>query len=226
LALKPAIDAQFRTLADREHTVIAGSSLGASLATYAMLYASDTFGKAAVFSPAFWFNRDNLLATIRDRDEGEMGKIYFICGQYESSEMVSDMNNVRNALIYAGWPADDLAKHIDPDGQHNEASWDAQTMQAFRWLMNCKSDVQEESDELPVLLFPNPAGDEVYVALSNRDAMAQVAIREMGGRELRSQVCSSQPRLVFSLAGRPPATYNVVVTNTNGEQFFAPLIKK
>lgn len=51
--LKPYIDMNYRTLPDRENTVIGGSSLGGLISYYMVLEYDETFGKAIVFSPSF-----------------------------------------------------------------------------------------------------------------------------------------------------------------------------
>jgi len=48
--LKPFIDQHYRTLADRENTLIAGSSLGGQISLYAICEYPDTFGSAACIS--------------------------------------------------------------------------------------------------------------------------------------------------------------------------------
>ncbi|MEK7225470.1 MAG: alpha/beta hydrolase-fold protein, partial [Bacteroidota bacterium] len=52
--LKPFIDNNYRTLKDKEHTFIAGSSMGGIISMYAVLKYPKVFGGAGVFSPAFW----------------------------------------------------------------------------------------------------------------------------------------------------------------------------
>ena len=50
--LKPMIDAEFRTLPDREHTGIGGSSMGGLMAYYSVIRHNDVFSKAACLSSA------------------------------------------------------------------------------------------------------------------------------------------------------------------------------
>ncbi|MBK7307364.1 MAG: alpha/beta hydrolase [Chitinophagaceae bacterium] len=52
--LKPFIDKKYRTLSSKENTIIAGSSMGGLLSYYAMIKQPQVFGKAGIFSPAFW----------------------------------------------------------------------------------------------------------------------------------------------------------------------------
>src|SRR5688572_7394439 len=52
--LKPYIDKTYRTLADRDHTFTAGSSLGGLISFYAAMWYPQVFGGGGIFSPAFW----------------------------------------------------------------------------------------------------------------------------------------------------------------------------
>ena len=52
--LKPSIDANFRTLPDRENTFIAGSSMGGLMAVYAAAAYHHVFSRAACLSPSLW----------------------------------------------------------------------------------------------------------------------------------------------------------------------------
>src|SRR5262245_60757731 len=51
--LKPAIDARYRTLSDRAHTSIMGSSMGGLISLYAICEYPDVFGGAACLSTAW-----------------------------------------------------------------------------------------------------------------------------------------------------------------------------
>src|SRR4051812_7718100 len=53
--LKPLIDQQFRTLPDRLHTGIMGSSMGGLISLYAFFQHHEIFGFAGVMSPSLWF---------------------------------------------------------------------------------------------------------------------------------------------------------------------------
>ena len=73
--LKPLIDRQYRTLADRAHTGIGGSSMGGLIAIHAGVIRPDVFSRVMAMSSAVWFAEDGgawlsnnqLLAEIRAR---------------------------------------------------------------------------------------------------------------------------------------------------------------
>jgi predicted alpha/beta superfamily hydrolase len=62
--LKPSIDAQYRTLADREHTCAMGSSMGGLFSFYAAWTRPVVFGKAICLSSSFWWAGRHLIRTI------------------------------------------------------------------------------------------------------------------------------------------------------------------
>ena len=53
--VKPLVDATFRTMPEREHTGIMGSSLGGLISLYGYFSHIDTFGFSGVMSPSLWF---------------------------------------------------------------------------------------------------------------------------------------------------------------------------
>lgn len=56
--LKPHVDQHFRTLPDRVHTGIGGSSMGGLITIYAGLMYPEVYGKLMVFSPSLWVGAD------------------------------------------------------------------------------------------------------------------------------------------------------------------------
>ena len=130
--LKPFIDHKYRTLANKENTVIAGSSLGGLISYYAMLVHPDVFGKAGIFSPSFWIAPDILSLT--DSVSYKLnGKLFFYIGELEGQQYVQDMINVMDklgsntkAIIYSA---------IDPNGSHNEQAWRKWFPEFYKWIM-------------------------------------------------------------------------------------------
>ena len=57
---KKEIDREFRTLPDREHTFISGSSMGGLMSLYAVLEYNQVFSRAAALSPSVWLARQKL----------------------------------------------------------------------------------------------------------------------------------------------------------------------
>jgi len=132
--LKPYIDHHYRTQPAREATGVAGSSMGGLLATYAALRYPALFGRVGVFSPAYWFAGQALLAYVAQQSPRPDTRWYFVCGTQEGPTMVPLMTAVRDALHDAGVPASHLAFQALPDGQHAEWFWRREFEPAYRWL--------------------------------------------------------------------------------------------
>lgn len=130
--LKPYIDQHFRTIGTKENTIIAGSSMGGLIAYYAALKYPDVFGKAGIFSPAFWTAKGIDNAT--DSLAGKLkGKYFFYVGGKEDSETVNDMMRIQEklgknsaAMIYS---------IIDPEAKHNEAAWRKWFAEFYNFIM-------------------------------------------------------------------------------------------
>lgn len=131
--LKPYIDKTYRTKTKKRNTIIMGSSLGGLTSYYAVLKYSEIFGKAGVFSPSFWFTKD--IYNLTEKSEKIKSKVYFLCGDSESDDMVSDMNNMERLLNSNRCYCLNLnEKKIVKGGQHNEKLWRDGFVKAILWL--------------------------------------------------------------------------------------------
>jgi alpha-glucosidase len=130
--LKPYIDSSYRTLSNKENTGIMGSSMGGLISFYAGLKYPDTFGKIAVFSPSFWFASDCFQYAT---EHGKINsKMYFLVGEDEGGNMVSDTEKMVEVMESNGFDKDHIYKKIVPKAQHNEQFWSSQFEQAVLWL--------------------------------------------------------------------------------------------
>ncbi|MGR5065050.1 alpha/beta hydrolase [Photobacterium sp. DNB22_13_2] len=84
--LKPFVDTHYRTQPERESTTIAGSSMGGFISLYAVLKYPDTFSKAGVFSPAFWFAPNEMKLFIEQASIEQPIEIYMDIGTNETSD--------------------------------------------------------------------------------------------------------------------------------------------
>ena len=130
--LKPYIDKRYRTLPSKENTIIAGSSMGGLISYYAALKYPDVFGKAGIFSPAFWTaggidqTTDSLAGKLK-------GKYFFYMGEKEGKKYIDDMIRIQekagknsSAMIYS---------FIDSEGKHNEQAWHKWFAEFYNWIM-------------------------------------------------------------------------------------------
>lgn len=131
--LKPKIDSTYRTKTKPRNTIIMGSSLGGLTSYYATLKYPTVFGKAGVFSPSFWFSKD--IYDFTEKSKKINSKIYFLCGDNESDEMVSDLNKMEHLLnINRCYCLNLNEKKIIKGGQHNEKLWRDGFIKAILWL--------------------------------------------------------------------------------------------
>lgn len=133
--LKPYIDQRFRTLPDREHTFIGGSSMGGLMSLYAVLRHNDVFSRAASFSPSIDVDANALLQLIYDSSPAPDTVIYMDYGTKELEYEPWTPENfarVSNALMDKGII---LSTRLVPDGDHSEASWERQLPFAIPTIM-------------------------------------------------------------------------------------------
>ncbi|QGK75173.1 alpha/beta hydrolase [Flavobacterium sp. SLB02] len=131
--LKPHIDATYRTKPKAKNTIIMGSSLGGLVSYYAILKYPETFGKAGIFSPSFWFSND--IYTLTEQATKIKTKIYFLCGDKESDDMVRDMTKMERLLDTKRCYCLHLTKSkIVKGGEHNEKLWRDGFVKAVLWL--------------------------------------------------------------------------------------------
>ncbi|MBQ5390210.1 MAG: alpha/beta hydrolase [Clostridia bacterium] len=123
---KPEIDRRFPTLPDREHTFIAGSSMGGLMSLYAVLQYNDVFARAACLSPSVWFASAQLDTLIRQAKVAPDTAVYMDYGARElphHKNMAARFKKVADLLFDKRI---DIACRIVPRGDHSEASWERQ----------------------------------------------------------------------------------------------------
>lgn len=124
--LKPAIDEKLRTLPDREHTIICGSSMGGLMALYGATVYNQVFQRAACLSPSLWLSPSKVIEMISRADIQYDTCIYM---DYGSKEIYNHAATVEALMSTAHML---LAKHVNlafrivPGGTHSEASWEQQ----------------------------------------------------------------------------------------------------
>jgi predicted alpha/beta superfamily hydrolase len=133
--LKPYIDANFRTKPQAQYNALVGSSMGALISTYGAVKYPSLFSKVGVFSPAFWFVRTQLNTYITNTVNDVSGlRLYFVCGQNEDTDMVPDMNAIKDNLVSKGVAASNTFTKVDSDGTHSESYWRREFPAAYLWL--------------------------------------------------------------------------------------------
>ena len=96
---KPSIDRKYRTLSDRPHTFIAGSSMGGLMSLFALLEYNQVFSRAAALSPSLWVAPDRLARLVRGAEVRSDTVLYMDYGSRELG------NHERGPAAYPGGPA-------------------------------------------------------------------------------------------------------------------------
>lgn len=133
--LKPYIDKHFRTLSDRNHTGIGGSSMGGLLSIYAGLMYPEVYSKVLVFSPSLWVDpqlHDHAPAFLNPDEDIRM---YLYGGGRESADLVQELQNFKENIESQGIHNNIIFQmSIDPKGKHNEYRWGEEFPRAVEWL--------------------------------------------------------------------------------------------
>jgi predicted alpha/beta superfamily hydrolase len=130
--LKPFIDKKYRTLSSKENTIITGSSMGGLISYYAAARYPDVFGKAGIFSPAFWTASG--IDSLTDTSGRNMkGKYFFYMGGKEGGTYVEDMKRIcdktgKNSAAF-------IYSVIDPEAEHKEKYWRQWFAEFYNWIM-------------------------------------------------------------------------------------------
>jgi predicted alpha/beta superfamily hydrolase len=134
-AIKPFVDANYRTLPDRNHTAVVGSSLGGLSADYAIHRYPEVFGKAGVFSPSYWVS-EQAFAIARSTPLPAGSRVYLYTGGREGGDSVSQLETMASILRAHSGGADNVTERVVPEAEHNEAAWRAEFPHAVRWLFD------------------------------------------------------------------------------------------
>lgn len=124
--LKPIIDARYPTMPDREHTWIAGSSMGGLMSLYAVTSYNRVFSRAAALSPSVWLVRDRMEQLIQKSDLLPGTVVYTDYGARELGNhtgMLRCFLRTADALAEKGAA---VTSRIVPGGEHCEACWEEQ----------------------------------------------------------------------------------------------------
>ena len=124
--LKPQIDAKYRTLPDREHTLICGSSMGGLMALYGATTYNHVFQRTACLSPSLWVSPGKVIEMVAKADIRNDTCIYM---DYGSEEIFNHAANAEALISMAHLLLTkrvNLAFRIVPGGTHSEASWEQQ----------------------------------------------------------------------------------------------------
>ncbi|HYH78906.1 MAG TPA: alpha/beta hydrolase-fold protein, partial [Longimicrobium sp.] len=136
--LKPYIDRRYRTRPDRLSTGVGGSSMGGLISLHAALKYPEVFGRAGVFSPAFWFSDSTFVQARAGAPPRPGTRIYLVTGAREGDEperYARDHRTMIDILVARGFtPGREIEGYVRADGTHQEWFWRREFPAAYRWL--------------------------------------------------------------------------------------------
>ena len=134
-SFKPEIDRRVRTLSDRRHTFIGGSSMGGLMSLYAVTAYNQVFSRAMALSPSLWVSPEQLAQEIDQARLGPSTVVYMDYGAREFANhaaMRAGFADTCTRLLQRHVP---LTARVVPGGEHCEASWERQLPFAVPALM-------------------------------------------------------------------------------------------
>ena len=122
-SFKREIDRRYPTMPNREHTFIAGSSMGGLMSLYAVSCYNAVFSRAAALSPSLDCEPKKLEGLIRTAAMKPDTVLYMDMGETECSR-----SGMQRFWHFARLMAERsrVTARIVPDGRHCEASWEKQ----------------------------------------------------------------------------------------------------
>lgn len=119
--VKPWVDAQYRTLADRTHTVLMGSSNGAAVTFSIMNRYPEVFGKAGLLSGNF-VRPEKQLSGFKGRTDF---RLWLDCGEKEVDAVFLPGNRALDERLQAAGykPGPEYHFEFFPGALHNEMAW-------------------------------------------------------------------------------------------------------
>lgn len=133
--LKPHIDSTFNTLTTKEHTLMAGSSLGGLITHYSLFTYPEVFGAGIIFSPSYWYS-EQIFDLTRIGLEGERPGIYMATGALEPESAGADHKRMTVLLRQLGYTTRELRSLIREGAGHNEKFWRDEFPRAMEWINN------------------------------------------------------------------------------------------
>lgn len=135
--LKPYIDANYRTKKEPAFTGIIGSSLGGLISYYGGLKYPHIFGKIGALSTSFWFS-SKVEEFTKENGRLQHNRMYLLVGEKEGYDTDKDSQKMEKILLKTGFNPRNLKLKINPNGEHNEAFWRSEFLEAVKWLYNIK----------------------------------------------------------------------------------------
>jgi predicted alpha/beta superfamily hydrolase len=135
--LKPYIDTHFRTLPDREHTGIGGSSMGGLISLHAGIAYPEVYSKFMIFSPSLWA-APSVFTDVRFLLQQSPTQFYLYVGGKEPALMLKDAEKLHKQLMLMQPDPYRLSLQfsVQQDAGHNESAWGREFPKSASWLFS------------------------------------------------------------------------------------------
>lgn len=134
--LKPYIDQHYRTLPEKEHTGLGGSSYGGLITLYLGMQYPDVFQNLLIVSPSIWWDGKYILKAYQSLNQAPDQRFWLYIGTGEGKDAIKNFRDLRDALIQQGLP-DDHLQYVETKGAlHNEEAWSEQAESMLRFIFS------------------------------------------------------------------------------------------
>ena len=146
--LKPFIDKTYRTLPGREHTGIAGSSLGGLISLYALFRKPEVFGFGGAVSPALWWAKRKIFSFVRGAPTPQPIRLWLDMGTEEGEAAgplmeyqkgPADCRRLIKTLMGKGYDQEqDVHYEEIAGGRHHELDWAARVDRMLLYFLGAE----------------------------------------------------------------------------------------
>jgi len=135
--VKPLIDSAYRTLPDRPHTAVMGSSMGGLISFLFLWWHPEVFSKAGCLSSVFDGRASEVLKMVRTASAPPRDvRIYLDCGGYGGeASLKPGVDEMVRLLLQKGFhEGADVMWFFDPQAEHSERAWASRLWRPFLFL--------------------------------------------------------------------------------------------
>jgi len=220
--LKPYIDSHYRTDTSRASTGLWGSSMGGLISQFGVMRHQEVFGMAGIFSPSLWFS-SQVFSQIPLEGRRLPVRFYLLAGALESASMVSQTQQLAQALRSAGFDSSDVAVRIRSDGQHSEWFWRREFPEAYRWLLQRLPTAVSPICPAVLRWYPNPCTGRTRLLGLEESDQTEVRIFDACGRLRFAGSFTTETEL--TTLGWPAGVYTTFVLNRQQIRAFRLLVQ-
>lgn len=136
--VKPQIDQQYRTWADRTNNMIIGCSLGGLIAIYGGLMYPEIFAKIGGLSSSVWF--ENFHNFVQGLTHSPDLKLYLDVSRSEGKKMLHSNQDFCDLFTAKGFTSENLHFLIAQQGKHTTEHFIKRLPYAIEWLFSDLND--------------------------------------------------------------------------------------